>query len=212
MMLITMLKVGVIIAAVICMAALILQWIKTRRFGRREDPSIPAGGRMTGIAYAFGPGMMPWAKESGSKHLPTWTAGVVLHAAVFFAFTEVGFFMAGLMPPPGPSRVIRIVLALGLLCGLGLLAKRIAKPVLKAISTPDDFIANALVSGLLLLAWCALQWLWVVPLLLLWSIYLLLYIPFGKIRHCFYFFYTRVLFGDFFGRRGVLPHDGTSRP
>jgi len=204
----SVLKLGVVISAAFCAAALVFQIVQTLRFGRKADPSLPAGGRMAGVLYAFGPGMMPWAKESGREHLFTWTAGVILHAAVFFAFTEVGFLLAGMMPPPGPSRVIRIVLALGFLCGLGLLIKRAITPSLKAISTPDDFIANGLVGGLLLLAWCALQWLWVIPLLFLWSIYLFLYIPLGKIRHCFFFFYTRILFGDFFGRRGVLPHGG----
>jgi len=34
-----------------------------------------------------------------------------------------------------------------------------------------------------------------------------LYIPVGKIRHCFFFFYSRILFGLFYGRRGVLPQN-----
>jgi hypothetical protein len=34
---------------------------------------------------------------------------------------------------------------------------------------------------------------------------LFLYLPFGKIRHCVFFFSTRYHFGAFFGRRGVLP-------
>ncbi|MGB2696422.1 MAG: hypothetical protein WBD28_01025, partial [Candidatus Zixiibacteriota bacterium] len=38
------------------------------------------------------------------------------------------------------------------------------------------------------------------------AIIIFVYIPFGKIRHCVFFFYSRILFGDFFGRRGVIPH------
>jgi hypothetical protein len=42
---------------------------------------------------------------------------------------------------------------------------------------------------------------------LFWTVIALsLYIPLGKIRHCVFFFYTRILFGAFFGRRGVLPN------
>jgi hypothetical protein len=37
------------------------------------------------------------------------------------------------------------------------------------------------------------------------SIVMFLYIPMSKIRHCFFFFYTRTLFGFFYGRRGALP-------
>jgi nitrate reductase gamma subunit len=37
------------------------------------------------------------------------------------------------------------------------------------------------------------------------SILMFLYVPVGKIRHCFFFFYSRVLLGIFFGRRSALP-------
>ena len=43
------------------------------------------------------------------------------------------------------------------------------------------------------------------PLFFLLAIVMILYIPVGKIRHCFFFFYTRILFGLFYGRRDVLP-------
>ena len=33
---------------------------------------------------------------------------------------------------------------------------------------------------------------------------MLAYLPFGKLRHSVYFFYTRAFFGIFFGHRGVL--------
>lgn len=208
MTLYSILKAGVLLSAAFCLLALTWQIIRTLRFGKKVDPSIPSGSGVEGIFYAFGRGMMPWAKESARAHLPTWIAGVIYHIAVFFALTEVGFLMAGLLPPPGPALVIGIVLAAGLVCGLGLMAKRLVTPPLMAISCPDDYIANLLVNGLFLISILSLRWTWVVPLLLLWSIYLFLYIPFGKIRHCFFFFYTRLLFGRHFGRRGVLPGRG----
>jgi hypothetical protein len=33
-----------------------------------------------------------------------------------------------------------------------------------------------------------------------------IYVPLGKIRHCLYFFFSRIFFGKFFGRRAVFPH------
>ena len=204
----SLLKAGVVLSAAFCLLALAWQVIRTFRFGKKIDPSIPSGSAAGGVFYAFGKGMMPWAKESARRHLPTWTAGVIYHIAVFFALTEVGFLVAGLLPPPGPALVIGMVLAAGLACGVGLMVKRMVTPPLRAISCPDDFVANVLVDGLTLLAILALRWTWIVPLLFLWSIYLFLYIPFGKIRHCFFFFYTRILFGRHFGRRGVLPGRG----
>jgi len=34
------------------------------------------------------------------------------------------------------------------------------------------------------------------------------YVPLGKIRHCLYFFFSRLFFGKFFVRRSVFPHPG----
>jgi len=33
---------------------------------------------------------------------------------------------------------------------------------------------------------------------------MLVYIPFSKIRHCVYFFYSKSFFGRHFGHRGVI--------
>jgi hypothetical protein len=37
------------------------------------------------------------------------------------------------------------------------------------------------------------------------SVILLLYIPLGKLRHCIFFFRSRIGYGRLLGRRGVLP-------
>lgn len=44
------------------------------------------------------------------------------------------------------------------------------------------------------------------PLFYFTSAAMLVYAPFGKIRHCIYFAYSRLFFGRFTGRRAVLPH------
>ncbi|NOR14835.1 MAG: hypothetical protein GQ544_03940, partial [Candidatus Aminicenantes bacterium] len=76
---------------------------------------------------------------------------------------------------------------------------------MRHISCPDDFVANILVDGFVLLA--LLDTLLVGIQAYFWgvAIILFLYIPMGKIRHCFFFFYSRILFGAFFGKRGVFP-------
>ena len=89
--------------------------------------------------------------------------------------------------------------------GIVLLVKRRIKPNLRRLSNPDDFIANFFVDIFLALtilssfnpAWKN-SW-------MICSILLFIYIPAGKIRHCFFFFTTRIVFGKFFGRRGVYP-------
>lgn len=194
----------VIASAAVCFFGLGWQAVRTLRFGRRGDLSVPAGSVAAGVLYAFGPGMAPWAKESARAHLPTWIAGVLYHFGAFTAFILLGIIVAGHDPHPDIEGAMRLVLAVGLAAGLGLLAKRFMAPALISISCPDDFASNLMVDGFLALALAA-SWGAALPSFLIWGSALLLYIPFGKIRHCFFFFYTRVLFGRFFGRRGVLP-------
>ena len=199
-----LLKLLVVASAALCLVSLAWQIIRTLIFGRRRDPSVPAGSAAAGVLYAFGPGMAPWAKESARAHLPTWTAGVLYHLGAFAAFVLLAVLTAGLYPNERIILIWRIVLALGLAAGLGLFAKRLVSPTLVPISCPDDFFSNLMVDGFLALALAA-TWDAAVPAFLIWSAVLLLYIPVGKIRHCLFFFYTRLLFGRFFGRRGVLP-------
>ena len=201
------LKSLVISSAALCLAALVWQVVRTLRFGWRPNPSVPSGSAAAGVFYAFGPGMAPWAKESARAHLPTWFAGVLYHLAVFTALALLGFHIFNFSLPSGAEWPVRGALAFGLAAGLGLFIKRLISPALVPISCPDDFASNLMVDGFLVLALAA-SWGAAVAGFLIWGAALLLYIPFGKIRHCFFFFYTRILFGRFFGRRGVLPGGG----
>ena len=149
---------------------------------------------------------MPWAKESAAKHLPTFLAGIVYHTGIGAAGFLLLAELIDLNLSPVLTQAIRGALAAGLLCGLGLLIKRIALSYMRFISCPDDYLSNLLVN-LLLAAALLTTYSPVMQPVFFWSaIALSLYIPLGKIRHCMFFFYTRILFGAFFGRRGVLPN------
>jgi hypothetical protein len=201
-----MLRVVVLISLAYALAALIFLVVRTFAFGRTSAYAAPRGNVGRGLVYAFGQGMMPWAKESAAKHLPTFLAGILYHAGIFAA----GLLLIALLAELGLSsimlKVLRVALAAGLACGLGLFAKRLILPYMRFISCPDDYLSNLLVNILLAAALVASLLPAFQPLLFLSAIALSVYIPMGKIRHCFFFFYTRLLFGMFFGRRGVLPH------
>ncbi len=92
----------------------------------------------------------------------------------------------------------------GAVAGAGLLVKRPATFALRAISTPDDYVANVLVTAFVIAAAATVRTgKFAVPFLAI-AVLLLLYVPLGKIRHCALFFVSRITFGRFFGRRGVL--------
>ncbi|MDI6809689.1 MAG: hypothetical protein QME66_12015 [Candidatus Eisenbacteria bacterium] len=200
-----MLRLAATASLVFSVVFLSMEILKTFSFGKKRLYAEPRADGRKGVLFAFGLGMMPWEKESASKHLPTYTGGIVYHAGIFAGF----FCLLSVIVPFGLPQplvaVFRILFVLSLLSGLALLARRIIAPALKAISCPDDFASNILVDLFLLSAFLNTLSAGVSALFLILSIVMLLYIPFGKIRHCFFFFYVKVLFGLFFGRRGVLP-------
>ena len=200
-----LLRLGVILAFVLSLILMTMLILHTFTFRKSELQAASRGKTWRGIWYALGPGLLPWQKESASRHLISYLGGFIYHFGIFAGLLWL-FFQAFALSWAGSAVwVVRIFLVAGLLAGLGLLIKRFLHPVMRSISHPDDFVANGLVDGFLAAALLssfdpALRWIfWVI------SILLLLYIPLGKIRHCFFFFYSRILFGRFFGRRAVFP-------
>jgi hypothetical protein len=49
----------------------------------------------------------------------------------------------------------------------------------------------------------------VMPLFYVVAAVMLIYIPFSKIRHCVYFFYSKFFFGLSFSHRGVIGQPGS---
>jgi nitrate reductase gamma subunit len=187
---------------VVSMAVLIR---KTFSFGRREFYAGANGNVKRGIAYAFGRGMMPWEKESAGKHLPSYIAGILYHTGIFAAFFLLFCFLIGVPLPRFLLILVRLGLAAGAVCGLALLLKRFVSPHLRAVSCTDDFAANLVVDAFVTLALLYTVGAVSAALFLAASILVLLYIPVGKLRHCVFFFYVRLLFGLFYGRRSVFP-------
>jgi len=113
--------------------------------------------------------------------------------------------------PEDIATLMALVLGLGAIFGAAGGIMRLADQNLRALSTPDDHFAVWLVT-----VWMAVGAAATLNAALLASFYVLsavtlVYAPMGKIRHCLYFFFSRVFFGRFFGRRAVLPHPESVR-
>jgi hypothetical protein len=199
------LEVLVLGAAAWALVALAALWSRTRSYGRRVLFAPAAGDGAAGVRYAFTKGMLPSAKESVRMHLPSYVAGLAFHAGVFVAMGLLAASVAGIDLGGLAVRSARIATAVGALAGLGLLGKRIASPHLRGLSSPDDFVANVLTTTFTALAAFASFDPRARPAWLVAAALLLLYVPVGKIRHCFLFFPSRYHLGLFFGRRGTFP-------
>jgi hypothetical protein len=163
----------------------------------------PRGSAAAGVRYAFTAAFLPWEKESARGHLPTYLAGIVYHAGIF---VMLALLVLALVPVTLPHPAALALAALcGLACagGLGLLVKRRFSPALRAISVPDDLIANLLVDLALASAAVSLLEPGALPLFQGAGAALLLYAPLGKLRHMLFLLTSRRLWGEFYGRRGV---------
>ena len=206
MPLFALLKLGVAASALFCLIMLAVLVARTFNFGRRPTYSHPRGSSLAGILYAFGPGMLPWEKESAAKHLWTYLGGILYHLSILVAMLVLATVLLSLTPPAALLQVARMLLVVGLLCGAALLIKRGLKPQMRSLSSGDDYLANILVDVFLLSGLLSTFSEAIHVVFLVTAIIIFFYIPFGKLRHCAFFFYSRILFGEFFGRRGVIPH------
>ena len=176
------------------------------RLLRPVEQAKPKGNTRLGILYAFTLGMAPWSKESTRRHWASYLRGVAFHLSIFLCLM---ILLASQWIPSLPAywkSLLALGAGLGALFGLIGLVARFVEHNLKTLSTPDDYFAVALVS-----LFKATTALWLIfpaiqPLFYLISAFLLVYAPFGKIRHCIYFAYSRLFYGKFIGSHSVLPH------
>ncbi len=199
------LKYGVIISFLISIISLSILVLKTFSFGKRELYAAPKGNVSKGIAYAFGKGMMPWEKESARNHLPSYIGGILYHIGVFAALFYLFVIVVSIDLPNLVILFLRTLFQVGFISGVALLLKRIFSPAMRTLSCPDDFAANIIVDIFVISALFHTFFPRITPFFFLAAIIMFLYMPLGKIRHCFFFFYIRILFGIFYGRRDVFP-------
>lgn len=203
MLIFQMLALGGLIAG---LYGIYLRYAEIKRRVLPTDQSPVKGSLSHGITYAFTNGMMPWVKESTRIHLIAYLRGIGFHVGIFTAIGAViisPFWWA--LPP-----ILLLVLSWGLILGAILGAAggimRITEHNLRGLSLPDDHFAVWLATLFIAITGLAvLHEAFVIPMYIVSAI-TFVYVPLGKIRHCLYFFFSRLFFGKFFGRRAVFPH------
>ncbi len=192
------------LGAIVCAAGLGWHIARMQRWQFRGDVAVARGSAAKGVLYAFTRGMLPWEKESARLHWVAYLRGVVFHAGVFLgiAFLVATPWLALL--PLAVRLGVAALLAVAAIAALAGFWLRFHDPMLRAVSTADDYLSLALATAFLVSAsLCAadarfLSLFWVV------SAITLAYTPFSKLRHFLYFFYSRGFFGWIFGHRGIL--------
>jgi hypothetical protein len=188
------------------MFGIYLRYTETRRRVLPADKSPIKGNISHGIAYAFTIGMMPWAKESTRIHMLAYLRGIGFHMGIFTAIGAVIISPFWEYLPPLLLLILSWVLILGAVLAAAGGMMRIVEHNLRGLSLPDDHFAVWLTTLFIMAAGLAvINDAFVIPMYIVSAI-TFIYIPLGKIRHCLYFFFSRIFFGKFFGRRAVFPH------
>jgi hypothetical protein len=183
-----------------------IRYTETKHRALPADHSPVKGDIPGGIRYAFTTGMMPWAKESTRIHMLAYLRGIGFHIGIFAAIGAVIISPFWKFLPPFLSWTLFWVLTLGAILGAAGGIMRVVEHNLRGLSLPDDHFAVWLTTFFIAFTGLAvLNEAFLVPMYLV-SAVTFVYVPLGKIRHCLYFFFSRLFFGKFFGRRAVFPH------
>jgi hypothetical protein len=183
-----------------------LRYAETKRRTLPPDNSPIKGSIPHGIQYAFTAGMMPWAKESTRIHMIAYLRGIGFHVGIFAAIGTVLISPFWEWLPPFLSWTLFAALMLGAALGAAGGVMRIMEHTLRGLSLPDDHFAVWMTTFFIMMAGLAvINEVFVIPMYIV-SAVTFVYVPLGKIRHCLYFFFSRIFFGKFFGRRAVFPH------
>lgn len=196
-----------LVALFLCLIGLSYRFARLIKAGPPPDLSKARSNPSSALVYSFLGAMSPQKKESAFLHLPTYTAGLLYHAGTFVAMVLFVVFLSGSFPDTWLRILFVGALSVSSASGIGILLKRVL--VLrhaKFLSTPDDYISNILVTVFHVLTVATLIDNSIASVTFVWVSALLLYLPFGKLKHVLYFFAARYQLGLFYGRRGVWPH------
>ncbi|ABB14470.1 MULTISPECIES: hypothetical protein [Carboxydothermus] len=199
-------KTFLLVAFFVTVAGIIVKMAGLLKANPPRDLARPRGDSSYGVLYAYTLGMAPWAKESTRKHAISYLRGVIFHLGIFASFVtlilsvfEVEF--AGLV-----RDILVVLTGAGLLAGIVGIFERLTKSEMQKLNTPDDYLSVLLVTLFIagafgyVLNFQGQNWFYFVTGLMFF------YLPFSKITHFIYFFFSRYFFGFEFGKRGVIKH------
>jgi hypothetical protein len=185
------------------------------RFRSPKERTVPAGRASDGVRYSLMNVAMPWAMESTRQKPGLYAQFVVFHLGVAAAIAAT--FIIPYAPAVFEVRwvvlVFQAVLGGAFLVGLIRLVRRLKNPVVRLVSTVDDFLSLILMilffaAGVLAVPnrYDLAEW----PLLLFFGLtaFFLVYVPFSKISHYLYYPLARIFLGRTLGHRGAFPPRG----
>jgi nitrate reductase gamma subunit len=193
-------------------------WLTNLKAGKDRSP--PGGGGRTsakkGAYYSLANVAMPWSMESTRRGWFFYLTFAVFHLGITcgIALAFISTLSRPFVEQPAVAWTFGTFTGLAFLIGIGRMIRRVAVPVMRLISTPDDYFSLFMLTiwflfGTVTQAHVAgapqfPQEGWMIAYLYLTSFFLL-YVPFSKISHYLYYPFTRWYIGKALGHRGSYP-------
>ena len=197
-----------------------IRWLLSFNLGKdKSAPGNPGqSNKQRGARYSFFNVAMPWSMESTRKpkgfifyiSFVIFHMGVVAGISLAFVSTIAPDFLR--IPVVGYTTLVFLVAAF--LVSVYRVFRRALRPLMRLISTPDDYFSLLMLTAWFGLGACTqayLMGIWgmtsetlLVAYLYLTSFFLL-YVPFSKISHYLYYPFTRTYIGRALGQRGSYP-------
>ncbi|MBN2539825.1 MAG: hypothetical protein JXB09_07230 [Deltaproteobacteria bacterium] len=181
-------------------------------FAAAQELTTPVGDTRVGISYSMLNVVMPWTMESTRTHWPFYIQFVIFHLAVIMGISATFIipYWPGLFKLNSVVIMFQIVLAAATVVGILRLIRRMTNPVMRLISTPDDYFSLVLMtlffaSGVFAVPNTYEVSEWPLILFFIMTTFFLIYVPFSKISHYLYYPFTRYFLGKTMGHRGVFP-------
>ncbi len=195
-----------------------IRWLRSFKAGKDRSP--PGGGGRTsakrGAYFSLANVAMPWSMESTRRNFFFYVTFVVFHLGVAcgIALAFISTLYRPLLENPAVAWTFGTLTGLAFLIGIYRMLRRLTVPVIRLISTPDDYFSLVMLTLWFLLGTVTQAHIagapqfpqegWVIAYLYLTSFFLL-YVPFSKISHYLYYPFTGWWIGKALGHRGSYP-------
>jgi len=197
-----------------------IRWLLSFNLGKdKSAPGNPGqSNKQRGARYSLFNVAMPWSMESTRKPkgFIFYLSFVIFHLGVCAGITLA--FVSTIAPDflrvPLVGWTLMALIVGALAVSLYRIGRRLMRPLMRLISTPDDYF-----SLIMLTVWFAIGAATQAYLMGIWGVtsdvfqiaylyltsFFLLYVPFSKISHYLYYPFTRTYIGRALGQRGSYP-------
>lgn len=209
------------VALIVFIAGMTYRLIRIVFLGWSRDRSPSKGSKLAGVAKTYLKSLLvlpfiPWLKNTFSRNAVTYLAGAIFHLGLFViilfgtAHMLAWKSLLGFGWPTLPMPVVDWFAAITIISMIALLVNRLVNPVTRMISGLAEYLSWILVFLPLVTGYIMAHHLWfryetLFALHMLAVDVLLIWMPFSRISHFVFYFFSRTIHGAQFGKRAVTP-------